>query len=164
MASSTTNERKPPPAHLADVVGGFLIDSREGAGLKQLECSTKKLMLSKTKLGEDIPGGSPSESVPKSDELDHGALTADPARSYGLVEVTGAPPSRAGIVLLLHRRLPFSERNRRDPARLSDKTAGSTIRFTVSAPRFQRADDGRNRGEPECNVLSSTTATSGNDA
>jgi len=63
-------------------------------------------MLSKTKLGEDILGGSSSESVPTSDELDHGALTADPIRFYGLVEVTGTPPSRAGIALLLYRRLP----------------------------------------------------------
>ena len=61
----------------------FLIDSREWSGLKQLECSTKKLMLSKTKLGEDIPGRSSSESVPTSDELDHGALIADPTRFYG---------------------------------------------------------------------------------
>ena len=121
-------------------------------------------MLSKTKLGEDIPGGSPSESVPTSDELDHGALIADPARSYGLVEVTGAPPSRAGIACCSIVASLFSERNRRNPARLSGKTVGWTIRFTVSAPMFQRADDGRNPGEPECNVLSSTTATSGNDA
>src|SRR4029077_15282935 len=115
--ASTTNDREPPPTHFADVLGGFLIDSREGSGLKQLECSTKKLMLSKTKLSEDIPGGSSSESVPTSDELDHGALTADPTRFYGLVAATGTPPSRAGIALLLHRRLPFSERNRRHPAR-----------------------------------------------
>jgi hypothetical protein len=80
---STTNGREPPPTHLADVLGGFLIDSREWSGLKQLECSTKKLMLSKTKLGEDIPGRSSSESVPTSDELDHGALIADPTRFYG---------------------------------------------------------------------------------
>src|SRR6476619_1003041 len=110
-------------------------------------------MLGKTKLGEDIPGGSPAESVPTSDELDHGALIADRGMSCGLVEVTGAPPSRAGIALLLHRRLLFSVRNRRNPARLSGKTVGWTIRFTVSAPMFQRADDGRNPGEPECSVL-----------
>jgi hypothetical protein len=108
-AWSTTNGREPPPTHLADVLGGFRIDSREGSRLKQLECSTKKLMLSKTKLGEDTPAGSLSESVPTSDELDHGALVADPARFHGLVAVTGAPPSRAGMALLLHRRLPFSE-------------------------------------------------------
>ena len=82
-ASSTTNGREPPPTHLADVLGGFLVDSREWSGLKQLECSTKKLLLSKTKLGEDIPGRSSSESVPTSDELDHGALIADPTRFYG---------------------------------------------------------------------------------
>ena len=116
-ASSTTNGREPPPTHLADVLGGFLIDSREGPGRKQLECSTKKLMLAKTKLGEDIPGGSSSESVPTSDELDHGPLIADPTRFYGPVAVVGAPPSRAAIVLLLHRRLPFPERNRRHHAR-----------------------------------------------
>ncbi len=115
--ASATNDREPPPTHLADVLGGFLIDSREGSGLKQLECSTKKLMLSKTKLSEDIPGGSSSESVPTSDELDHGALIADPTRFYGPVAVTGTPPGRAAIVLLLHRRLPFPDRNRRHPAR-----------------------------------------------
>src|SRR4029077_13581081 len=113
----TSNRRESPPTHLADVLGGLLIDSREGSGLKYLKCSTKKLMLSKTKLREVIPGRSSSESVPTSDELDHGALTADPARFYGLVSVTGTPPSRAGLALLLHRRLPFSEQNRRHPAR-----------------------------------------------
>ena len=45
-AWSKTNGREPPPTHLADVLGGFRIDSREGSGLKQPECSTKKLMLS----------------------------------------------------------------------------------------------------------------------
>ena len=47
-----TNRRQPPPTHLADVLGGFLIDSREGSDLKQPECSTKKLMLSKAKLAK----------------------------------------------------------------------------------------------------------------
>jgi hypothetical protein len=74
-------------------------------------------MLSKTKLGEDIPGGSSSESVPTSDELDHGALIADPTGFDGPVAVTRTPPGRAAIVLLLHRRLPFPDRNRRHPAR-----------------------------------------------
>jgi hypothetical protein len=101
-AWSTTNGREPPPTHLADVLSRFLIDSREGAGLKQLECSAKKLMLSKTKLDEDIPGGSTTESVPPSDELEHVALIAGPTSRCGLVAVTGTPPTRAAIVLLLH--------------------------------------------------------------
>ena len=135
-----TNRRQPPPTHLADVLGGFLIDSREGSDLKQPECSTKKLMLSKAKLGEDIPGGSPSESVPTPDELDHGALITDPTRFHGLVAVTGTPPSRAGIALMLHRRLPFSERNRRYPARgCPVKQSGRR----PGSPRRRRCSRGR---------------------
>ena len=123
--------------HTLRTYSAVSIHSREGSGLKYLECSTKKLMLSKTKLGEDIPGGSASESVPTSDELDDGALTADHTRFYGLVAVTGTPPSRAGIALLLHRRLPFSERNRRHPTRgcpvkRSGRRSGSPCRRRCS--------------------------------
>ncbi len=148
MASSTTNDREPPPTHLADVLGGFLIDSHEGSGLKQLECSTKKLMLSKTKLGEDIPGGSSPESVPTSDELDHGALIADPTGS--IVSSRLPEPRRVAltlrccsIVASILRAKPAAPR-----AWLSGKTVGETIRFTVSAPVFHRAGDRRNPGEP----------------
>jgi hypothetical protein len=102
VASSRTSGREPPPTHLADVLGGFVGHSREESGLKQLKRSTKKLMLRKTKLDEDIPGGSTSESVPTSDELDHGALIAGPTSLCGLVAVTGTTPVGAAIVLLLH--------------------------------------------------------------
>ena len=61
----------------------------------------KELMLSKAKLGEDIPGGSSSESVPMSDELDHGALIADPTRfslTAALVVKLVAKPDKADEV------------------------------------------------------------------
>ena len=94
FVASRTSGRDPPPTHLADVLDGFVGHFCEQSGLKQLKRSTKKLVLSKTKLDEDIPGGSTAESVPTSDELEHGALIAGPTSRCGLVAVTGTPPTR----------------------------------------------------------------------
>ena len=80
FVASRTSGRDPPPTHLADVLDGFFGHSCEQSGLKQLKRSTKKLVLSKTKLDEDIPGGSTAESVPPSDELEHVALIGRPDR------------------------------------------------------------------------------------
>jgi len=102
FGASRTSDRDAPPTHLADVLDGFVGRLCEQSGLKQLKRSTKKLVLSKTKLDEDIPGGSTTESVPPSDELEHVALIAGPTSRCGLVAVTGTPPTRAAIVLLLH--------------------------------------------------------------
>ena len=102
LVASTISGRDPPPTHLADVLDGFVGHFREQSGLKQLKRSTKKLVLSKTKLDIDIPGGSTAESVPPSDELEHVALIAGPTSRCGLVAVTGTPPTRAATVLLLH--------------------------------------------------------------
>ena len=112
VASSSTSGREPPPTHLADVLSGLLVHSRKGSGLNQLECSTKKLMLRKTKLDEDIPGGSSAESVPTSNELDDAALIAVSSTVGGLVAVTGTPSNGAAIVLLLHGHLKFPEGKR----------------------------------------------------
>jgi hypothetical protein len=100
--ASRSSGRDPPPTHLADVLDGFVGHFCEQSGLKQLKRSTKKLVLSKTKLDVDIPGGSTTESVPPSDELEHVALIAGPTSRCGLVAVTGTAPTRAAIVLLLH--------------------------------------------------------------
>jgi len=102
LVASRISGGDPPPTHLADVLDGFVGRFCEQSGLKQLKRSTKKLVLSKTKLDEDIPGGSTAESVPPSDELEHVALIAGPTSRCGLVAVTGTAPTRAAIVLLLH--------------------------------------------------------------
>src|SRR5262245_15976971 len=69
-------------------------------------------MLTKTKLDEDIPGGSSAESVPTSNELDDAALIAVSSTVGGLVAVTGTPSNGAAIVLLLHGHLQFPEEKR----------------------------------------------------
>jgi hypothetical protein len=102
LVASTTSDRDPPPTHLADVLDGFVGHFCEQSGLKQLKRSTKKLVITETKLEVDIPGGSTAESVPPSDELEHVALIAGPTSRCGLVAVTGTPPTRAAMVLLLH--------------------------------------------------------------
>ena len=140
-AWSTTNGREPPPTHLADVLGRFLIDSREGAGLKQLECSTKKLMLSKTKLGEDIPGGSPSESVPTSDELDHGALIADPAMILWSRRGDRSPAESGWHCVVAPSSPPYSQSEtggtpRGCPVKRSARRSGSPCRRRCSSERM----------------------------
>jgi hypothetical protein len=102
FVASRTSGRDPPPTHLADVLDGFVGHFCEQSGLKRLKRSTKKLALSKTKLDEDIPGGSTAESVPPPDELKHVALIAGTTSRCGLVAGTGTAPTRAAIVLLLH--------------------------------------------------------------
>src|SRR6476620_12107383 len=101
LVALTTSGGDPPPTHLADVLDGFVSHFREQSGLKQLKGSTKNLVLAKTKLDVDIPGGSTAESVPPTDELEHVALITGPT-SCGLVAVTGTAPTRAATVLLLH--------------------------------------------------------------
>jgi hypothetical protein len=59
-------------------------------------------MFRNTKLDENIPGGSSSESVPMSDEVDHRALIARATGLCGLVAVNGAPPNGAATVLPLN--------------------------------------------------------------
>jgi len=72
-------------------------------------------MLRNTKLDEDIPGGSSSESVPMSDKVDHGALIAGPTGLCGLVAVSGTPPNGAATVVLLHGHLQISRRKGQRP-------------------------------------------------
>src|SRR6476620_11822415 len=102
LVASTTSGGDPPPTHLADVLDGFVGHFREQSDLKQLQGSTKKLVLAKTKLDIDIPGGSTAESVPPSDELEHVALITGPTSRCALVAVAATAPTRAAIVLLLH--------------------------------------------------------------
>src|SRR6476660_914797 len=84
---SRTSGGDPPSTHLADVLDGFVGRFCEQSGLKQLKGSTKKLVLAKTKLDIDIPGGSTAESVPPSDELNHVALITGPTSRCALVAV-----------------------------------------------------------------------------
>src|SRR5262245_48230706 len=84
FVASRTSDRDTPPTHLADVLDGFVGHFCEQSGLQQLKHSTKKLVLSKTKLDEDIPGGSTTESVPPSHELEHVALIVGPTSRCGL--------------------------------------------------------------------------------
>jgi len=65
-------------------------------------------MFRETKLDEDIPADSSSESVPISDEVDHGALIVGPTGLCGLVAVSGTPPNGAAIVVLRHGHLQIS--------------------------------------------------------
>ena len=71
--------------------------------VKSLVCSKSSVRLKNscsgnTKLDEDIPGGSSSESVPMSDEVDHGALIGRPT-GPSVVSSRSAAPRRTGLQL-----------------------------------------------------------------